>query len=107
MLLTVVNSTPIAQPKKLNGRKSELFLDLELYLNCIFGKHYFTRPYSVPCSGDKVYIGESGRSFGIRLKDHINEISRNRSEKTGLAEHACSSSHYICMDQEKLIHKEE
>jgi len=30
-----------------------------------------------------------------------------RSEKSGLAEHACSSSHYICIEQAKLIHKED
>jgi len=63
--------------------------------------------YSIPCSCGKVYIGETGRSFGIRLKEHINDITRNRSEKSGLAEHACSSSHYICMEQAKLIHKED
>ena len=63
--------------------------------------------YSIPCLCGKVYIGETWRSFGIRLKEHINDISRNRSEKSGLAEHACSSSHYICMEQAKLIHKED
>jgi len=63
--------------------------------------------YSVPCSCGKIYIGETGRSFGIRLREHINDISKNRSEKSGLAEHACSSSHYICIEQARLIHKED
>lgn len=55
----------------------------------------------------KVYIGETGRFFGVRLKEHISDITRNRFDKLGLAEHACSSSHYICMEQAKLIHKED
>lgn len=63
--------------------------------------------YSIPCSCGKVYIGETRRSFGIRLKEHINDITRNRSEKSGLAEHACFSSHYIYMEQAKLVHKED
>ena len=63
--------------------------------------------YLVPYSCGKVYIGETWRSFGIRLKEHINDITRNRSEKLGFTEHACYSSHYICMEQAKLIHKED
>jgi len=54
--------------------------------------------YSIPCSCGKVYIGETWISFGIRLKEHISDITRNRSEKSVLIEHACSSSHYICME---------
>lgn len=63
--------------------------------------------YSIPCSCHKVYIGETGRYVGVRLKEHISDITRNRSDKSGLAKHACSSSHYICMEQAKLIHKED
>lgn len=63
--------------------------------------------YSILCSCGKLYIGETGRAVSIRLKEHINDIAKNRSENLALAEHAYSSSHYICMQHAKLIHKED
>jgi len=62
--------------------------------------------YIVPCSCGKQYIGETCRSLSIRLKEHAADISRNITSKSTLVEHAFSSSHYICMEETKLIIKE-
>ncbi len=62
--------------------------------------------YSIPCSRGNEYIGEAGRSVGIRFKEHITDIARNRTWKSSLSEHAFSSSYYICMENAKIVHKE-
>ena len=51
--------------------------------------------YIIPCSCGKEYIGETGRSLNVRLKEHVVDLSHNRTDKSALVEHAFSSSHYI------------
>ena len=63
--------------------------------------------YIIPRSCGKEYIGETGRYLNIRLKEHTADISRNRTEKFALVDHAFSSSHYIRMEDAKLISKED
>ena len=43
--------------------------------------------YIIPCSCGKVYIGETGRSLNIRFKEHALDITRDRANKSALAEH--------------------
>ena len=61
----------------------------------------------VRCSYGKEYIGETGRFFNIRLKEHASDVLRNRTSKYALEEHSCSSSQYMCMEEAKLIKKED
>ena len=63
--------------------------------------------YVIPCSCDKEYIGEIGRSLNIRIKEHATDLRRDRTSKSALVEHVHSSSHYICMEEVKLVRKED
>ena len=63
--------------------------------------------YVIPCSYRKEYIGEIGRSLNIRIKEHTADLRRERSSKSALAEHVHSSSHYICIEDVKLVRKED
>ena len=47
--------------------------------------------YRIPCS-DSVYIGETTKYLGNRLRQHKNDV-RSRSTKTALSQHAVNSSH--------------
>jgi hypothetical protein len=40
----------------------------------------------------KVYIGQTGRSFNVRFKEHISDIVHNR-DKTGYSQHIFNSGH--------------
>ena len=59
--------------------------------------------YSIPCDCGKVYIGETGRSVLIRLKEHIADISHGRIKNSALAEHSITSKHHILMEDVKVI----
>jgi hypothetical protein len=59
--------------------------------------------YSIPCSCGKVYIGETGRSMKIRLKEHNVDIKWNRTHKSSLAEHSLKTSHLVCLENAKII----
>ena len=63
--------------------------------------------YSVPCSCEIPYIGEIGRSVEVRLKEHCADIMHDRHQKSALAEHAHHSWHHICIEETKLITREE
>jgi hypothetical protein len=61
--------------------------------------------YSIPCSCNKVYIGETGKSMNIRLKKHNTDLKWNRSHKYALAEHSSRTSHLVCLEDAKIIAK--
>ena len=61
--------------------------------------------YSIPCTCGKQYIGETGRSFQIRLKEHIADIKHNRVKKSALAEHYHHTGHHLCIEDTKFIAK--
>ena len=63
--------------------------------------------YVIPCSCGKEYIGETGRSLNIRIKEHTADLRRERTSKSALVEHVHSSSHYICIEDVKLVKKED
>lgn len=63
--------------------------------------------YVIPCSCGKEYIGERGRYFNIRIKEHTADLRRERTSKLALAEHVHYYSHYICMEEIKLVRKED
>ena len=63
--------------------------------------------YEVPCSYEKFYIGEMGRSLKTRLKEHSTDIFHGRTNKSVLAEHSHITSHHVCIEKSSLIAKED
>jgi hypothetical protein len=51
--------------------------------------------YSIPCECGKVYIGQSGRSIQIRIKEHERHIRLAQTEKSAVAEHSYNYDHII------------
>ena len=49
--------------------------------------------YSIPCSCEKLYIGEIERSMETRFKEHSADLRHDRHKKSVLAEHSHLKSH--------------
>ena len=63
--------------------------------------------YSIPCSCNKLYIGETSRSMETRFKEHSTDLRHNRYKKFALAEHAFITGHHICLENAKVIARED
>ena len=63
--------------------------------------------YIIPFSCGKVYVGETVRSINNCLKEHALDITRDRASKSALAEHSHNSSHHVCIENAKLLMREE
>jgi hypothetical protein len=61
--------------------------------------------YAIPCSCGKVYIGETGRSMKVRFKEHGAHLKLNRVQKLALAEHSCTTSHHVCLEDARVVAK--
>lgn len=59
--------------------------------------------YRIPCDCGKVYIGETGRSFNTRIKEHKTCHRRNEWEKSAIVKHAQQHQHNIQWEDSKLI----
>ena len=68
---------------------------------------HFKGVYSIPCSCSKPYIGETGRSIVTRLKEHEADLRHDRHKKFTLAEHAHLTQHHICLENAKVISRED
>ena len=68
---------------------------------------YFKGVYSIPCSCNKAYIGETGRSIETRMKEHMADLRHDRHKRSALAEHAHLTQHHICLENAKVIAKED
>jgi hypothetical protein len=62
--------------------------------------------YKIECSCGKCYIGETGRSFQIRIKEHGADIKNERIRTSALAEHSLKTRHHICLEDTKILAKE-
>jgi hypothetical protein len=51
--------------------------------------------YSIPCECGKVYIGQSGRSIQIRIKEHERHIRLAQTEKSAITEYSINQDHSI------------
>ena len=61
--------------------------------------------YSIPCHDcNLVYIGESGRNWNIRIKEH-KYACRNNNMNNALFNHAFNNDHRINWDGSKLLYK--
>ncbi|XP_072166151.1 uncharacterized protein [Diadema setosum] len=59
--------------------------------------------YRIPCECGKVYIGETGRSFATRLKEHQAHGRRDERDKSAIIHHAHTCEHRILWDESRLI----
>ena len=58
--------------------------------------------YEVPCADcDCVYVGETGRSLEMRLKEHRYTVKKD--SKNGKAVHTCSSNHNVDWEAVKVV----
>jgi len=63
--------------------------------------------YKIDYSCGKSYIGETGRSLKIRLKEHAVDIKNERSRTSALAEHLSKTKHHVCLEDAKVIARED
>ena len=63
--------------------------------------------YSIPCKDcDVQYIGQTGRAFLTRKREHISSVRNFKTEKSALAEHSCNLDHRIAWDRASILSKE-
>ena len=78
--------------------------------------------YRIPCQNcEQVYIGETGRSFGTRMKEHRTEVEQNEKRKftrstkrtadeeqskSAITDHTRRENHVINWDEAKILDKE-
>ena len=51
--------------------------------------------YKVPCTCDKVYISETKRRLGTRIKEHKDACMKYHMERSAIAEHVWKNDHPI------------
>jgi hypothetical protein len=51
--------------------------------------------YKIPCECGKVYIGQSGQSIHLRIKEHDRHIRLAQPDKSAVAEHSLNQDHII------------
>ena len=59
--------------------------------------------YKMPCECGKVYIGQSGRSIQLRIKEHERHIRLFQPKKSAVAEHSFNNNHIIRLQDTKIL----
>jgi hypothetical protein len=59
--------------------------------------------YSIPCECGKVYIGQTGRSMQIRIKEHEIHLRLAQTEKSEVSEHSYNHDHIIKLHDTKPL----
>ena len=58
--------------------------------------------YKVDCSCGNTYIGETGRTLGVRLKEHKRAVTMDQ-PNNGIAVHANKTRHDILWDSAEVL----
>ena len=69
-------------------------------------EHQHKGVYKVTCSYGLKYIGETGRSLKVRLKEHGANIRNQHIRTSTLVEHLEKSKHHIFLEETSMIAKE-
>jgi hypothetical protein len=59
--------------------------------------------YNIPCECGKVYIGQSGRSIELRIKEHERHIRLLQPDKSAVAELSFNQDHTIRLKDTKIL----
>jgi hypothetical protein len=59
--------------------------------------------YRIPCECSRVYIGQTGRSVDIRLKEHKRHITLKHPGKSAIAEHSIDQGHLIQFHNSSIL----
>jgi len=63
--------------------------------------------HKVSCSCGKCYIGETRRSFQVRIKEHEADIRKERTRTSALVEHSLKTKHHVFLEDTKILEKED
>ena len=64
--------------------------------------------YKIPCGQcSKVYIGETGRPIGERIKEHQRDVRLGRVDGSAVAEHALEAGHHPNWDDVQCVDREQ
>ena len=59
----------------------------------------------MPCTCGKVYIGETKRRLGTRIKEHKDACVKYHTEKSAIAEHAWTNDHPINWAETNILQR--
>jgi hypothetical protein len=59
--------------------------------------------YRIPCECGRVYIGQTGSSVDIRLKEHQRHIRLKHPDKSAIAEHSIDQGHHIQFHNSSIL----
>jgi hypothetical protein len=59
--------------------------------------------YRIPCECGKVYIGQTGRSVHLRIKEHDRHLRLVQTDKSAIAEHSFNHDHRVKLQDTKLL----
>ena len=56
--------------------------------------------YSIPCKDcPKVYIGETGKRYGVREKEHMKDVKQLDGPRTRTKKRESLTEHHLCADR--------
>lgn len=70
-------------------------------------RHQLKGVYKTYCSCGKAYIGETGHSLQTRLKEHVADITNERSRASALAKHSFKTNHHLYFENASIVIREE